>query len=103
MLLRARWRSLLALRGTSLASDWRLLASSAAGDWRRRSGTVLHVGCDVPPGTWREMGDAMATVEQCRQALESIAKRMSADPQAAKRVGLDRSLACHIRDLNAYF
>jgi predicted lipid carrier protein YhbT len=45
----------------------------------------------------------MATVEQCRQALESISARMSADPQAAKRVDLNRSLACHIRDLDTYF
>jgi SCP-2 sterol transfer family len=45
----------------------------------------------------------MATVEQCRQALESIAERMSADPQAARRVDLNRSMACHIRDLETYF
>jgi hypothetical protein len=45
----------------------------------------------------------MATVEQCRQALESIATRMAADPHAAKRADLDRSLACHIRDLDTCF
>ena len=45
----------------------------------------------------------MATMEQCRQALGSIAERLSADPQATKRVDLNRSLACHIRDLGIYF
>jgi hypothetical protein len=45
----------------------------------------------------------MATVEQCRQALQEIAGRLAADPEAARRVGLDRRLACHIRDLDVYF
>lgn len=45
----------------------------------------------------------MATLEQCRQALADIAARLAADPEAAARVNLDRSLACHIRDLDAYF
>jgi hypothetical protein len=45
----------------------------------------------------------MATVEQCRQALLGVAARLAADPDAAARVNLDRSLACHIRDLDAYF
>jgi hypothetical protein len=45
----------------------------------------------------------MATVEQCRQALERVADRLSADPDAGKRVNLDRSLACHITDLQVYF
>jgi hypothetical protein len=45
----------------------------------------------------------MATVEQCRQALQDIAARLAADPDAATRVNLDRSLACHIRDLDAFF
>jgi hypothetical protein len=45
----------------------------------------------------------MATVEQCRTALEGIAARLAADPDAAARVNLDRSLACHIRDLDASF
>jgi hypothetical protein len=45
----------------------------------------------------------MATVDQCREALQQIASRLAADPAAAARVGLDRTLACHIRDLNAYF
>jgi hypothetical protein len=45
----------------------------------------------------------MATVEQCRQALQDIAARLGADPDAAARVNLDRSLACHIRDLDVFF
>jgi len=45
----------------------------------------------------------MATVDQCRQALLALAARLAADPDAAARVKLDRSLACHIRDLNVYF
>lgn len=45
----------------------------------------------------------MATVEQCREALLGVAARLAADPEAAARVDLDRSLACHIKDLNHFF
>jgi len=45
----------------------------------------------------------MATVEQCRKALEDVAARMAADPEAAARVNLDRSVGVHIRDLDVYF
>jgi hypothetical protein len=45
----------------------------------------------------------MATVEQCRQALADIAKRLESDPDTAARVSLDRTLACHIRDLDVFF
>ena len=45
----------------------------------------------------------MATVEQCRQALETIAARLAADPEAGKRVDVDRSLVCHLRDMDTYF
>jgi hypothetical protein len=45
----------------------------------------------------------MATVEECREALRRIADRLAADPEAAARVNLDRSLACHIKDLDVYF
>jgi hypothetical protein len=45
----------------------------------------------------------MATVEQCRSALEEVATRMLANPEKARRVDFERSLACHIRDLQAYF
>jgi hypothetical protein len=45
----------------------------------------------------------MATVEQCRAALGKLAEKLSADPEAAARVNLNRSLGCHIRDLNVHF
>ena len=45
----------------------------------------------------------MATVDQCRQALSEIASKLARDPEAAARVNLDRSLACHIRDLDVSF
>src|SRR5262245_29936880 len=45
----------------------------------------------------------MATVEQCREALADVAARMAADPEAAARVNLDRSLTCEIRDLGVTF
>jgi len=45
----------------------------------------------------------MATVQQCRAALDEVAARMLANPEAARKVDLDRSLACHIRDLDVYF
>jgi hypothetical protein len=45
----------------------------------------------------------MATVEQCRQALRNVAARLAADPDAAARVGLDRTIACRIRDLDITF
>ena len=45
----------------------------------------------------------MATVEQCRHALAEVAARMAADPEAAARVDLDRSLTCEIRDLGVTF
>jgi hypothetical protein len=50
-------------------------------------------------GTVRDM----ATVDQCRDALREVAARLAADQEAAQRVNLDRSLACHIRDLDAFF
>ena len=45
----------------------------------------------------------MATVEQCREALLEVAARLAGDRESAARVNLDRSLACHIKDLDAYF
>jgi hypothetical protein len=45
----------------------------------------------------------MATVEQCREALLEVAARLAADPEAAARVDLDRSMACHIKDLDVSF
>ncbi|HEY7225278.1 MAG TPA: sterol-binding protein [Micromonosporaceae bacterium] len=37
----------------------------------------------------------MATVEQCRQAIEEVAARMAADPGHSGR-DLNRSFACHV-------
>jgi hypothetical protein len=51
----------------------------------------------------KRYGGVMATVEQCRRALEEFAARLAANPDAAARVDLDRSLACHIRDLDVDF
>jgi hypothetical protein len=45
----------------------------------------------------------MATVEQCRQALQQIASRLAADPEGVARAGLDRTISCHIRDLGTGF
>jgi hypothetical protein len=45
----------------------------------------------------------MATVQQCRQALQDIADRLGADPEAGRRVALDRRIACHVRDLDVFF
>jgi len=45
----------------------------------------------------------MTTVDQCRQALGEIATRLAGDPEAAQRVNLDRTIACHIRDLGVHF
>jgi len=45
----------------------------------------------------------VATVDQCRQALQDIADQLGSDPDAARRVTLDRSLTCHIRDLDVSF
>jgi hypothetical protein len=45
----------------------------------------------------------MATAGECREALERIADRLAADPEAARRVDLDRSFACHITDLQISF
>jgi len=45
----------------------------------------------------------MATVEQCREALQEIAAKLAGDPEAFQRANLDRSIACHVRDLSVYF
>jgi hypothetical protein len=45
----------------------------------------------------------MATVDQCRQALLEVARRLGADKAAGAKVTLDRMLACHITDLDVYF
>jgi predicted lipid carrier protein YhbT len=45
----------------------------------------------------------MATVEECRSALVSVVEKLAGDPEAARKVDLDRPLVCHIRDLDHYF
>jgi len=44
----------------------------------------------------------MASVAQCREALETVAARMAADPDPSRR-DIDRAFTCHITDLDAYF
>jgi hypothetical protein len=46
----------------------------------------------------------MATIEECRAALDGLAKRLAgADSGTRKKVALDRKLACQITDLSATF
>jgi hypothetical protein len=42
----------------------------------------------------------MATVEECRAALEALAARMSGD---VSRIDFNRTLACRVTDLNVAF
>jgi hypothetical protein len=61
------------------------------------SGTVAAL-----PPTRQE--DGMATVEECEKAFHDLAARLSAvDPQQRKKVALDRSLSCTLRDLGVIF
>jgi hypothetical protein len=45
----------------------------------------------------------MATVEECRTALAGVVARLAGDPEAARKIKLDKSLVCHISDLDHYF
>ena len=46
----------------------------------------------------------MATFEEARSALDKLAARLaSADPATKKKATLDRTLACHVTDLDATF
>ncbi|HLT12197.1 MAG TPA: alkyl sulfatase C-terminal domain-containing protein [Micromonosporaceae bacterium] len=45
----------------------------------------------------------MATVEECRQALVDLSSRLASDPEASAKVNLDRTVSCHIRDLDTHF
>jgi len=46
----------------------------------------------------------MATVDECRQALERLAAKLDGNAdEVARKVDLDRRLACHIKDLDATF
>ena len=46
---------------------------------------------------------AVATAEQCEQALHTLAGRMASSDNAKRRAGFDRSLACTLRDLGLSF
>lgn len=51
-------------------------------------------------------GAAMATVDDCRAALRTVAVRLAADREwvaRLARLNLDRAVACHITDLDIYF
>lgn len=46
----------------------------------------------------------MATVQECRDALDELAKRLAVNAEdARKRLNLDRTLACRITDLGVAF
>ena len=45
----------------------------------------------------------MATVEQCEQALHTLAQRLAASDTARSKAGFDRSVTCSIRDLGVVF
>ncbi|MBW6436252.1 sterol-binding protein [Actinoplanes hulinensis] len=45
----------------------------------------------------------MATVEECRQALNDLATRLAANAEAQGKLDLDRTLACRLTDLGAAF
>jgi putative sterol carrier protein len=44
----------------------------------------------------------MATVEECRAALQQLAANMAADAEN-KKLDFDRTLACRVRDLDVAF
>lgn len=45
----------------------------------------------------------MATVEECRQALDRLAARIAQREAARRATGFDRSLGCRLRDLDVEF
>jgi hypothetical protein len=46
----------------------------------------------------------MATVEECRQALDTLAARMARHAaELSGKVNLDRRMVCHLRDLDTSF
>ena len=45
----------------------------------------------------------MATLEQCRTALNQLADRLAENAEAGGRLDFDRTLACQIPDLAAAF
>lgn len=45
----------------------------------------------------------MATLDQCREALNQLAARLAQNAEAGGRLDFDRTLACQIPDLSAAF
>jgi putative sterol carrier protein len=45
----------------------------------------------------------MATLEQCRAALDQLADRLAGNAEAGGRLDFDRTLACRITDLGTAF
>ncbi|MFJ8582678.1 alkyl sulfatase C-terminal domain-containing protein [Micromonospora sp. NPDC093277] len=45
----------------------------------------------------------MASVDECRQALQELAARLDRHADEAGRIDLDRTLACRITDLDTAF
>ncbi|WP_229076038.1 SCP2 sterol-binding domain-containing protein [Actinoplanes sp. DH11] len=45
----------------------------------------------------------MATVDECRQALQDLAAKLAANAEAQGRLDLDRTLACRVTDLETAF
>jgi putative sterol carrier protein len=46
----------------------------------------------------------MATAAECRKALEDLAAELVSDPEkSSKSAGLNRTLSCHITDLDMHF
>jgi len=53
---------------------------------------------------WSRWGVSVATVQDCRQALDDLAERLATNAEdARKRLNLDRTLACRITDLGVAF
>jgi putative sterol carrier protein len=45
----------------------------------------------------------MATLEQCRTALDQLAAKLAANAETGGRLDFDRTLACQVPDLRAAF
>lgn len=45
----------------------------------------------------------MATVEECEQALHTLASRLADNEASRRKAGFDRSVTCTIRDLDVVF
>ena len=45
----------------------------------------------------------MATVDECRAALQALAARLDANVEARGKLDLDRTLACRVSDLDVAF